>query len=355
MADDDQSSGWQLTESDPGVFSELLRLLGTPLVMDELYTLDFAALASDPLYSISPISALVFLFKWTADREAGDIGEGASRGPRTGGVYDPDFAGFYAKQVVQNACATLAIVNALGNIPDLPVGKELGDVFSFGVGMDPLSLGEVLTSSADLRRIHNSLSPPAALSLDGLNLPKGEAEDAYHFVVYVPIGDTLYELDGLKRYAVNHGKIGQVWVEQALGVIQSRIELYPAGSVEFNLQAIRPDALPILSSSLPPHITVAEAQELRHEEETKRRRWEFENALRRHNHLGLAIGLLQTLAKVSVTTSASGNTGESPASLWETTVNDAREKMKVRLEKRREMLAMAGKGQPIPDDMDLDS
>jgi hypothetical protein len=40
-------------------------------------------------------------------------------------------------QVVQNACATLAIVNALGNIPDLTVGDVLGNIFSFGVGMDP--------------------------------------------------------------------------------------------------------------------------------------------------------------------------------------------------------------------------
>ncbi|KAG8831878.1 hypothetical protein FRC17_002416 [Serendipita sp. 399] len=337
--------------------------------MDELYTLDFAVLASEPLYSVSPIRALVFLFKWAADREVDDIGEGQSRGPRTGGVYDPDFSGFYAKQasifywftkeiiplVVQNACATLAIVNALGNIPDLPVGNELGDVFSFGVGMDPLSLGEVLTSSSDLRRIHNSLSPPAAISLDGLNLPKGEAEDAYHFVVYVPIGDDLYELDGLKRYAVNHGKIADIWVEKALSVIQQRIELYPAGSIEFNLQAIRPDPLPILSSSLPPELTPAEAQELRHEEEAKRRRWEFENALRRHNHLGLAIGLLQALAKVSVSTQVTEDTGGSANTLWEKTLNDAKEKMKVRIEKRREILAMAGKGKAIPEDMDLDA
>jgi ubiquitin carboxyl-terminal hydrolase L5 len=39
--------------------------------------------------------------------------------------------------VVNNACATLAIVNALGNIPELKVGDVLGNIFSFGVGMDP--------------------------------------------------------------------------------------------------------------------------------------------------------------------------------------------------------------------------
>lgn len=38
---------------------------------------------------------------------------------------------------------------------------------------DPQTLGELLTSSPQLREIHNSLSPPSAISLDGLNLPKG--------------------------------------------------------------------------------------------------------------------------------------------------------------------------------------
>lgn len=73
--------------------------------MDELYTLDYVALSSDPLNLISPIQALIFLFKWTAGRESDDIGEGGARGPKTGGVYDPEFAergGFYAKQVSQS-------------------------------------------------------------------------------------------------------------------------------------------------------------------------------------------------------------------------------------------------------------
>lgn len=38
--------------------------------------------------------------------------------------------------MVNNACATLAIVNALGNIPELQVGEVLGNIFNFGAGMD---------------------------------------------------------------------------------------------------------------------------------------------------------------------------------------------------------------------------
>jgi hypothetical protein len=70
--------------------------------MDELYTLDFGSLVSDPMSSVSPIKALIFLFKWTAEREGDDVNETGTRGPRTGGIYDPEFSergGFYAKQV----------------------------------------------------------------------------------------------------------------------------------------------------------------------------------------------------------------------------------------------------------------
>jgi ubiquitin carboxyl-terminal hydrolase L5 len=64
MSGEDGSSGWQLTESDPGVFtyaslllfystafqfsfqSELLKSLGVPLIVDDLYSLDPDSLAS---------------------------------------------------------------------------------------------------------------------------------------------------------------------------------------------------------------------------------------------------------------------------------------------------------------------
>lgn len=64
---------------------------------------------------------------------------------------------------------------------------------------------------------HNTLSPPAAISLDGLGL-KGQAEDAYHFVVYLPVFGSIYELDGLKQSPISHGAYeegGEGWLKKA--------------------------------------------------------------------------------------------------------------------------------------------
>lgn len=48
------------------------------------------------------------------------------------------------------------------------------------------------------------------------------------------------------------------------------------------------------------------------------------------------------------------SSGEQGGSLWEKTVDGAKEAMKARVEKRREMMAMAGKGGKAVEGMDLD-
>lgn len=171
--------------------------------MDDLYSLD-----SDTLSTLQPIRALIFLFKWVSNQDESGGGTGA---------FDDDFPGFFAHQVVNNACATLAVLNALLNIPSLKTGPELQELLSFTAGMDPQTRGLAITSSEFLRESHNALSPPSAVSLEGLNLPKS-TEDAYHFVVYVPVAGSVYELDGLKRSPVRHGGYsdsGEGWVAKA--------------------------------------------------------------------------------------------------------------------------------------------
>ena len=169
--------------------------------MDDLYSLDAAALSEH-----QPIHAFIFLFKWVQTQ------------PETmAGQYDRDFPGFFAHQVVNNACATLAVMNALGNIPSLTMSNELTDLIAFTTGMDPQTRGLVITSSDWLREAHNALSPPSSIALEDPDLKK-TAEDAYHFIVYLPFMGSIYELDGLKEAPVSHGPFeekGEGWVAKA--------------------------------------------------------------------------------------------------------------------------------------------
>jgi len=293
MADyNEQESGWQTMESDPAVFSELLKTLGVPLIVDDLYSLD-----SEVLAALQPLHALIFLFKWVGGTD--ETGGGA-------GAYDESFPGFFANQVVNNACATIAVLNGVCNIPTVTMGTELSDIISFSAGMDPQTLGEVVTSSHFLRTAHNSLSPPSSISLDGLGPKPRSSEDAYHFVVFIPHAGCIYELDGLKRAPVRHGEYteeGEGWVGKARSVIENRIATYPPGSLHFNLLALRTDPLPNLERQLAEYTSSNQTEPAAHVreeiaiEKAKRSRWAFENSLRRHNHFGLIQALLQGLAK----------------------------------------------------------
>ncbi|KAI0082046.1 hypothetical protein K474DRAFT_1029924 [Panus rudis PR-1116 ss-1] len=314
MSGEDESSGWQLTESDPGVFTELLKSIGVPLVVDDLYSLDSATLAE-----FQPIHALIFLFKWV----------GSSAEPSSGGQYDPDFPGFFAHQVVNNACATLAVLNAIGNMHDVPKGKELNELISFTEGMDPQTRGMAITSSDWLREAHNALSPPSAISLDGLGLPK-TSEDAYHFIVYLPYASSVYELDGLKNSPIRHGsysEAGEGWLAKAREVIEARIATYPPGSLEFSLLAVHEDPLPKLQKGLEEaqasgnHAVAQELMSKLANENAKRERWAFENSLRRHNYVGFIHALVSIMAKAGTLDKAK---------------EDAKKTMEARIARRRE-------------------
>ncbi|KAJ7718016.1 hypothetical protein DFH07DRAFT_860751 [Mycena maculata] len=321
---EDSNNGWQLTESDPGVFTELLKTLGVPLIVDDLYSLDPESLAV-----LQPLHALIFLFKWIPT--SGDI-----TSPTTG-EYDRDFAGFFAHQTVNNICGSLAVLNALGNIPSLTTGPQLAELTNFTTGMDPQTRGMVITSADWLREAHNSLSPPSAISLDGLGLPK-TSEDAYHFIVYLPTMGSLYELDGLKEFPVRHGsyeETGEGWIKKARETIEARIATYPAGALEFSLLALRDDPLPLLESQLSTlqasgqHSEAAEIVVKISNENSKRERWAFENSLRRHNHVGLVHALAVALAK---------------AGKLESAKESAKKVMKERIEARK------AAGADMPDD-----
>lgn len=66
--------------------------------------------------------------------------------------------------------------------------------------------------------------------------------DTFHFVSYVPINGHLFELDGLKRYPIDHGPIenGEDWTEKFRRVITERLGVAP-DDIRFALMALVPD------------------------------------------------------------------------------------------------------------------
>lgn len=113
-----------------------------------------------------------------------------------------------------------------------------------------------------------------------------EDDDVYHFIAYTSINNTLYELDGLQESPIAHGPCkADEFSDKVIPVLQRRIERYPSNEIRFNLLAMCQDQ----------RIKAKEFgdEEMLYREEEKRRAWQWENALRRHNFVGFVGELLK--------------------------------------------------------------
>lgn len=164
------------------------------------------------------------------------------QGDETTGIPSDKQNIFFAHQTIQNACATQALINLLMNVEDTDVklGNILNQYKEFAIDLDPNTRGHCLSNSEEIRTVHNSFSRQTLFELD---IKGGESEDNYHFVTYVPIGNKVYELDGLRELPLEVAEFQkeQDWIEAIKPVIQQRMQKYSEGEITFNLMALVPN------------------------------------------------------------------------------------------------------------------
>ncbi|XP_037725492.1 ubiquitin carboxyl-terminal hydrolase isozyme L5 [Drosophila subpulchrella] len=289
-------NSWCLIESDPGVFTELIRGFGcTGAQVEEIWTLD-----ADAFHHLEPIHGLIFLFKWVQDdKPAGRV------------VKDRDDI-FFARQVTTNACATQALVSLLLNLrhPDIDLGNTLNGFKRFCQDLDPVTRGLCLGNEQKIREVHNSFARPVLFELDLRQAPPDD--DVYHFVGYMPIKGRLFELDGLHEGPIELAEIGkeQNWLDVVRPIIEARMQRYSVGEIHFNLMALVSDRQRCYERQI--QLLVHQPSPLSHSErqaeiaslrtyvkfeQDKKRRYRQENLRRRHNYLPFIVELLKQLGE----------------------------------------------------------
>lgn len=163
-----------------------------------------------------PIHGLIFLFKWTKDED-----------PTGSLVQDSRLEKiFFARQVIENACATQAILSVLLNCrhPDIRLGHTLTELKEFCQGFDANMKGLTISNSPVIRTVHNSFARQQLFEFDKSMANKND--DVFHFVSYIPIDGRLYELDGLKQGPIDLGSIpaDTDWTDVVRPIIEKRIQ-----------------------------------------------------------------------------------------------------------------------------------
>jgi ubiquitin carboxyl-terminal hydrolase L5 len=244
---------------------------------EELLTLE-----ADDLASLYPVYGVIFLFKYPTNVPY------TSTDKPLDGTFDRDAAEehFFAAQTIQNACGTQALLSVLMNkVDEVEIGDPLREFREFAMMLPTEIRGEVLSNSELIRDVHNSFAKSSPF-VDETQRTSGEAEDAFHFIAYTPIAGKLYELDGLQPAPISHGACTpDEFPTKVMEVLQRRINRYDTTEIRFNLMAMVRD-LRIKAREIGDLDMLAR-------EERKRKDWQFENALRRHNFVGFAGAVLK--------------------------------------------------------------
>ena len=269
------------------VFTFLIEALGVQNVQfDELVSLD-----AESLQQLNPIG-VIFLFKYPTNEKP--VHDKPHDGEYDYGALNPssdaDPGVWFAAQTIQNACGTQALLSVLLNQDaheldeqgtKLDVGTSLREFKDFTSAFPSDLRGEALSNSDLIRDTHNSFARSSPFVSDETRAATAD-DDVYHFIAYTSINDTLYELDGLQPAPIRHGDAGacptEIFADAVVPVLQRRIERYPQTEIRFNLLAMCED--------LRQRARAIGDQEMLAREENKRREWQWENALRRHNFVG---------------------------------------------------------------------
>ncbi|XP_027095346.1 ubiquitin carboxyl-terminal hydrolase 3-like [Coffea arabica] len=172
------------------------------------------------------VLAVLFLYPITPQTEEARIKKDSL-------IKDPSAGVYFMKQTVGNACGTIELLHAIGNISseiNLVEGSYLDKFFKTTANMNPEEHAAFLENDREMEVAHSV----AATGGDT------EARDNVntHFICFTCVNGQLYGLDGRRSGPVAHdSSSSSSLLHDAAKVIRKMIEKNP-DSLNFNVMAI---------------------------------------------------------------------------------------------------------------------
>ncbi|KAI6707397.1 hypothetical protein NL676_010359, partial [Syzygium grande] len=205
----------------------LLFLWGLGLPEDEVECFDVFGLDGELLEMVpKPVLAVLFLYPITSQSEEERTQQESLTKESSSKVY-------FMKQTVGNACGTVGLLHAVGNITSeikLLEGSYFDRFFKSTADMDPCQRAVFLENDRDMEVAHSV----AAAAGD---TPAPDYVDT-HFICFTCVDGELFELDGEKSSPISHGPSSpSSLLQDAAKVIQEMIQKNP-DSLNFNVIAL---------------------------------------------------------------------------------------------------------------------
>jgi len=227
---------WFPLESNPPLLNSYISDLGFDT--DQFQFVDVFSTESWALEMVpQPVAAVIMLYPISPPQEAHRATENTDVIPKQQ-VSDKVW---YIKQRIGNACGTIGILHALGNLSVKDAGDTLIkkgswlDRFYSGCprSLSPTEKASILESDKDIETMHD-----AATADDANQTGRGNLDDAVntHFVALVNVDGELFELDGRKEAPIHHGSTTS-FLKDACGVVDKFMQRDP-GEVRFTIVAL---------------------------------------------------------------------------------------------------------------------
>lgn len=225
MDESPSAKRWLPLEANPDVMNQFLWGLGLP--EDEAECYDVYGLDEELLEMVPrPVLAVLFLYPITPQSEEERILQDSVKKEHNDRV-------FFMKQTVGNACGTIGLLHAVGNVTSeikFLEGSFLDRFYKSTAAMDPLERAAFLEKDREMEVAH-SVAATAG---------ETEASDNVdtHFICFACVDGQLYELDGRKSAPISHGTSSpSSLLQDAAEAIQGMIQKNP-NSMNFNVIAI---------------------------------------------------------------------------------------------------------------------